>query len=263
MNGFEPTLMVGDCREKMREMPEGSIDLICTSPPYNCKIKYDNWDDELQYSEYLKFMREWLIEAYRVLKDDGRIALNLFYEISQPGRGGRVFVASDVWQIMKEIGFQWNGLSDLEEEQSERIKYTAWGSWMSASAPYQYFPGECVMHAYKKTSKKLNKGTSTIGRDEFMSSVKGKWRYRATTSAKTPATFSIELPLRAINLFSYREDVVLDPFCGRGTTGAACKILGRKFIGIDISENYIKIARDEIARMSSNGKKVEKINSFS
>jgi site-specific DNA-methyltransferase (adenine-specific) len=254
MNDNEPIFIVGDCRQKMREMPEGSIDFICTSPPYNCKIKYDNWNDTLQYDEYLVFMREWLTEAYRVLKDDGRIALNLFYEISQPGRGGRVFVISDVWQIMKEIGFQWNGLADLEEEMSERKKYTAWGSFKSASSPYQYFPGECVIHAYKKTRKKLNKGVSTICRDEFMESVKGKWKYRATTSAKTPAPFSIELPLRAINLFTYREDTVLDPFCGRATTGAACKRLGRKFIGIDISENYIEIAKKEIVRLAKNGK---------
>jgi len=253
---FEPTLLIGDCRNIMNsaEIPEGSIDLIVTSPPYNCKIKYDCWDDERTYEEYLKFMEEWLHAAYRVLKDDGRIALNLFYEISQPGRGGRVFVTSDVWQIMKKIGFGWNGVMDLKEEQSERIKYTAWGSWKSASAPYAYNPKECVLIACKKTWKKQYKGTSTIGRDEFMEAVKGEWGYRAVTSAKTPATFSLDIPLRAINLFSYLEDVILDPFCGRGTTGAACKILGRKFIGIDISPNYVTIAKDEINRIALNHK---------
>jgi len=139
-NIFEPKLIVGDCRKVMMEqIPENSIDLIVTSPPYNCKIEYDMWDDKLQYDDYLAFMREWLTASYRVLKNDGgRIAINLPYEISQNERGGRVFVASDVWQIMKEIGFTWNGIVRLQEKQSERIKYTAWGSWKSASAPYIY-----------------------------------------------------------------------------------------------------------------------------
>lgn len=248
---FEPKLIVGDCREVMRGMPEGSIDLIVTSPPYNCKINYTNWDDELQYGEYLKFMDEWLQEAYRVLKDDGRIAINLFYEISQKDRGGRVFVASDAWQSMKKIGYKWNGLINLKENQSERVKYTAWGSWMSASAPYCYFPGECVLIACKKRWKKDKPGMSTMSREQFMEIVKGEWDYRAETRGATPACFSLDLPIRAVNGLSYLGEMVLDPFCGRGTTGAACKLLGRNFIGIDISPHYIEIAKNEIHRMAS------------
>lgn len=247
-----PTLITGDARVVMgTTIKSNSIDLIVTSPPYNCKIKYDCWDDELQYDVYLKFMHEWLVSAYNVLKDDGRIAINLFYEISQPGRGGRVFVVSDVWQIMKEIGFEFHGIVRLGEDQSERIKYTAWGSWKSPSAPYIYNPEECVLIACKKIWKKQKKGASTIGRDEFMESVKGVWKYRATTSTKTEASFSIELPLRAINILSYEGETVLDPFSGRGTTGSACKILNRNYIGIDISAKYNDIARDEIGRMAS------------
>jgi len=249
----EPILIVGDCREAMKQIPSNSVDLICTSPPYNCKIEYDSWDDELMYEDYLKFMREWLTEAYRVLKDDGgRIAINLFYEISQNERGGRVFVASDVWQIMKEIGYTWNGVVRLGENQSERVKYTAWGSWKSASAPYIYNPEECVMLCAKDKWKKSSRGVSTMTRDEFMEAVKGVWPYRAEThNAKNPAPFSLDLPIRAVNILTYKDDVVLDPFCGRGTTGAACKILDRKFIGIDISQKYIDTARDEINRIAS------------
>jgi site-specific DNA-methyltransferase (adenine-specific) len=245
-------LIIGDSRVVMgTEIPANSIDLIVTSPPYNCKIKYDSWDDEVQYADYLVFMREWLTSAYNVLKDDGRIAINIFYEISQPGRGGRVFVASDIHQIMKEIGYKFNGVVRLNENQSERVDYCAWGSWKSASAPYIYNPEECVIIACKKVWKKQNKGISTIGRDEFMESVKGVWDYRAATSTKTKASFSIELPLRAINILSYEGDLVLDPFNGRGTTGAACKILDRNYIGVDISPNYIEIARSEINNMVS------------
>lgn len=249
--GFEPKLIDGDCRRVMQGMPEGCIDLIVTSPPYNSKIKYDSWDDEREYEEYMAFMEDWLIDAYRVLKDDGRIAINLFYEINQKGRGGRVFVASDVWQIMKKIGYKWNGLVNLKENQSERVKYTAWGSWLSSSAPYIYFPGECVIIACKKKWKKDKPGTSTMSKEQFMEIVKGEWAYRAETQGKTPACFSLDLPIRAVNGLSYLGETVLDPFCGRGTTGAACKLLGRNFIGIDISPQYIEIAKNEIHRMAS------------
>jgi site-specific DNA-methyltransferase (adenine-specific) len=248
---FEPKLIEGDCRRVMQCMPESCIDLIVTSPPYNCKIKYDTWDDERTYDEYLLFMEDWLIDAYRVLRDDGRIAVNLFYEISQKERGGRVFVASDVWQIMKKIGYKWNGLINLKENQSERVKYTAWGSWMSASAPYCYFPGECVLIACKKRWKKDKPGISTMSKEQFMEIVKGEWDYRAETRGATPACFSLDLPIRAVNGLSYIGETVLDPFCGRGTTGAACKLLGRDFIGIDISPQYIEIAKNEIHRMAS------------
>lgn len=252
MSDFHPILYTGDCRDVMiSKIQIGSIDLIVTSPPYNCKIKYDNWNDELQYDAYLKFMREWLSVAYSMLKDDGRIAINIYYEISQPGRGGRVMVVSDVWQIMKEIGYKFNGIVRLGEIQSERTKYCAWGSWMSASAPYIYNPEECVLIACKKVWKKQNRGVSTVGRDEFMENVKGVWSYRAATSTKTKASFSLDIPLKAINILTYAGDVVLDPFSGRGTTGAACKILGREYIGIDISENYNEIARTEIDRIAS------------
>ena len=250
---FEPKLLVGDCRDVMNssEIPEGSIDLIVTSPPYNCKIKYDCWDDERTYDEYLVFMEEWLCAAHRVLKDDGRIALNLPYEINQPDRGGRVFLTSDIWQIMKNVGFKWNGLANLHEQTAERVKYTAWGSWMSSSAPYIYNPNECVLIACKSRWKKDTKGVSTMNKEQFIEIVKGDWKYRAETKTKTKASFSLDLPIRAVNILSYAGDTVLDPFCGRGTTGAACKILGRRFIGVDISPNYVEIAKDEINRIAS------------
>ena len=124
-------------------------------------------------------------------------------------------------------------------------------SWKSASAPYIYNPKECVLIACKNVWKKQKKGVSTIGRDEFMECVKGEWKYRAATSTKTEASFSLDIPLRAINILTYEGETVLDPFSGRGTTGSACKILGRDYIGIDISANYNEIARTEIDKIAS------------
>ena len=96
----------GDCREVMSKMPMDSVDLIVTSPPYGVGIDYDVHDDDMLIAEYLKFTKEWLTEAYKVLKDDGRIAVNIPYEINRQDKGGRVFIVSEIWQIMKEIGLQ-------------------------------------------------------------------------------------------------------------------------------------------------------------
>ena len=149
----------GDCRKLMSQMDEKSIDLVVTSCPYGVGIDYDSWDDDKHIAEYLQFTREWLREAYRVLKDDGRIALNIPYEINRQDKGGRIYFSAEVWMIMKEIGFGFFGIVDLEESSPHRSKTTAWGSWMSPSSPYIYNPKECVILAYKKKHKKEVKGT--------------------------------------------------------------------------------------------------------
>ena len=140
----------GDCRQVMGQMPFDSVDLIVTSPPYGVGIAYDVHDDDMLTEEYLKFTEEWLTKAYEVLKDDGRIALNIPYEVNRQDKGGRIFIVSEVWQIMKRIGFKFYGIVDLEEESPHRSRTTAWGSRMSPSAPYIYNPKECVLLAYKK-----------------------------------------------------------------------------------------------------------------
>jgi len=225
----------------MTTFPNECIDLVVTSPPYNCGIEYDIYKDDLEYSEYLKFTRDWLYGAFRVLKETGRIALNIPYEVNLHERGGRIFLVSDYWQIMKDIGFKWAGLIDLSEIQPQRVKYTAWGSWLSASAPYIYNPKECLIIAYKNDWKK-GTGESTLDKEEFIEYVSGMWKYRAETSGLTEANFSMDIPMKAIKILSFVNDIVLDPFVGSGTTIRACKQLHRKYIGIDISDNYCRIA---------------------
>ena len=146
--------LIGDihCSESvkfMNEMPEKSVDLIVTSPPYGVGIDYDSWDDDKYFDEYMRFTREWLSAAYRVLRDDGRIAVNIPYEINRQKKGGRIYFSSEIWQVMKQLGFGFFGIVDLEESSPHRSKTTAWGSWMSPSAPYIYNPKECVILAYK------------------------------------------------------------------------------------------------------------------
>ena len=140
----------GDCVEVMKTLPEGSIDLIITSPPYNANIKYDEYNDGLEMDEYWNFTINWLSEAFRVLKDDGRIAVNVPIEMNVQERGGRILFNAEFWMKMKEVGFQFFGMVDLTEDSPHRVRQTAWGSWMSASSPYIYNPKECVILAYKK-----------------------------------------------------------------------------------------------------------------
>jgi site-specific DNA-methyltransferase (adenine-specific) len=253
----------------MKTLPEGSVDLICTSPPYGVGIAYDVHDDDVEFDEYLVFAKNWLTEAYNVLKDDGRIALNIPYEINRQKKGGRIFFVSEMYQLMKQIGFGFFGIVDLEEESPHRSKTTAWGSWMSPSSPYIYNPKECVILAYKKHHiKKVKgepqwKGTPTEieqedgtlkkkivyeekDKKEFMELVFGQWNYFADTKSLTKATFSMDIPTKAIKILSYKNDVILDPFAGSGTTLVAAQILERRWLGIELSENYKQIAETRI-----------------
>jgi len=219
--------------------------------------------------EYFKWTKEWLSEVYRTLKPDGRIALNVPIEINIKERGGRYFMSAEIWAIMKEIGFKFFGMVDLEEDTPHRVKHTAWGSWMSASSPYIYNPKECVILAYKEFPIKQNKGESQWGymiddilnedgttkqkkiykeedKKEFMNLVFGRWHYVADKKTLTKATFSLDIPLKAIKILTYKGDIVMDPFSGSGTSLLGAEMLGRQWIGFELSPNYVEIANKRI-----------------
>jgi site-specific DNA-methyltransferase (adenine-specific) len=255
----------GDTIDVMSEMPEGWVDLIVTSPPYNVGIQYDTHNDEIVMDEYWEWSEKWLTEAYRLLKDDGRMAINIPYEVNVQARGGRVFFASEIYQVMKKVGFKFYGIVDLEEDSPHRSKTTAWGSWMSPSAPYIYNPKECVILAYKKVHIKKVKGEpqwkgepyltedgknkvayAEQDKKEFMELVFGQWKYFADTRSLTKATFSMDIPEKAIKILSYKNDVVLDPFNGSGTSCVAAVVHDRRWVGIELSSNYCEIAKQRI-----------------
>ena len=263
------TIINGDSIKVMSELPESCIDLIVTSPKYNVGIEYDSCDDRMTMEDYWDWTKSWLTQAYRLLKEDGRVAINIPYEVNVQDRGGRVLFMSEFWSIMKQVGFKFYGLVDLNEDSPHRSKTTAWGSWMSPSAPYIYNPKECVILAYKKVHIKKIKGepewvatevtesdlfgeksTKKVYTDEqkkeFMSLVYGQWDYFADTKQMTKATFSMDIPMKAIKILTYRNDIVLDPFAGSGTTLCAAEIGGRRWIGIELSPNYCKVAEERV-----------------
>lgn len=273
-------IIQGDCIIEMGKLPESTVDLVVTSPPYNVGIDYDSHDDRMTMEDYWEFTEQWLSKSYRLLKDDGRIAVNIPYEVNVQDRGGRILFMSEFWSIMKKVGFQFYGLVDLDENSPHRSKTTAWGSWMSPSSPYIYNPKECVILAYKKDRIKKVKGEpqwkgelvdleqedGTIkqkmmyqdeDKKEFMSLVYGQWEYFADTKQQTKATFSMDIPMKAIKILTYRNDVVLDPFAGSGTSLVAAEVSGRRWVGIELSENYSKVAKDRVQVFIDRKKQIE------
>lgn len=273
-------IISGDCVKVMASLPESCVDLIVTSPPYNVGIDYDSYYDKKSMEDYWQFTKDWLSESYRILKDDGRIAVNIPYEVNVQDRGGRILFMSEFYQIMKNLGFKFFGLVDLNEQSPHRSKTTAWGSWMSPSAPYIYNPKECVILGYKKNHIKKVKGEpqwkgelvdleqedGTIkqkmmyqeeDKKEFMSLVYGQWEYFADTKQQTKATFSIDIPMKAIKILTYRNDLVLDPFTGSGTSLVAAEVSGRRWLGIELSENYTKVAKDRVQHFIDKNRQME------
>ena len=270
----------GDCIEVMKSLPDGCIDLLVTSPPYNVNVSYDVYDDGRSMDDYWEFTRQWLSESLRILKDDGRVAINVPIELNVQERGGRILFNAEFWMMMKEVGFKFFGMVDLTEDSPHRVRQTAWGSWMSASCPYIYNPKECIILAYKKTNKKLTKGESqwkgvpteveqpdgTIknkimyqdeDKKDFMNLVFGRWEYFADTKSLTKATFSMDIPVKAIKILSYKNDIVFDPFMGSGTSAVAAEILDRRWLGIELSPNYTDIARKRVNAFIEERKQLE------
>ena len=225
-------------------IPPASIDLIVTSPPYNIDIQYKSNKDDLSYEEYLQFSCEWMTRCYGWLKDDGRFCLNVPLD---KNKGGQQSVGADLTAIAKRIGYQYH--STIVWNEGNISRRTAWGSWMSASAPYVIAPVELIIILYKDRWKKTSGSRENdITRDEFMAWTNGLWTFNGESKKRIghPAPFPRELPTRAIKLFSFVGDTVLDPFLGSGTTLVAAIMNNRRGIGVDVDESYCKLAQKRI-----------------
>ncbi len=232
-----------DCVEGLKLLDDNSVDLIVTSPPYNIGIEYDTWQDTMKWNDYLFWCEKWLKECYRVLKPDGRICINHYLNFHDKQEKVSRFPIIDIKTIQEKIGFNVHKLCLWED--NTRKTFTAWGSYLSASAPYINTPYEGILISYKNQWKKFNKGESTIDKKSFLEGVSGVWKL-GTCKSKTKACFPTTLPYMCINLLSYKGDVVLDPFAGSGTTLIVSKKLKRKYIGFEISPNYCNICKQQL-----------------
>ncbi len=235
-------IICGNSIEVMEEFPE-RIDLIVTSPPYNIGIKYDNYNDSRPFDEYYEWCREWLCSCYKALKPNRRIALNVLLNIGN-SKIRRDSPCVRFSNLLEQVGFNLHSIIIWEDP--TRSTLSAWGSWMSASCPYIYCPYEVVIIASKGNWKREDKGVSDISKDEFKRWVNGIWKIPTAHSKSFPVPFPEELPRRCIKLLSYVDDVILDPFCGSGATCMAAKKLKRRYVGIDVSPNYCRLARNRV-----------------
>ena len=248
IHSFVNRIICGDAQEALACIPDQSIDLIITSPPYNFGHTYaqDPHDDTHEWNEYFEKLLQVWKECERVLKPGGRIAVNV-----QPLFSDYVPTHHIISRQLARLGLLWKA-EFLWEKHNYNAKYTAWGSWKSPSMPYIKYTWEFIEVFDKETHKKTGRREDIdITGDEFKEWVLGKWSFPPEIRMKDyehPAMFPEELPRRLMKLFSYKNDIVLDPFNGAGTTSLVAWKQGRRFIGIDISEQYCDMALKRMAR---------------
>lgn len=229
------TIYHGDCREILPELPADIVDLVITSPPYNVGKEYEA---DVLRDDYIQLLRETAYLLLLRLKVDGRVCWNV---ANTMGLGDKVFSPLHLSLNALAAGFLrlrdiivWNQLNSGND--------TAWGSYQSASAPWLRHQCESIIIAYKNKWKKENKGISTITPKQFMKFTVDLWSMPCVPNSNHPTPFSEELAVRCLLLYSYQDDLILDPFLGSGTTAYCAKKLNRHCIGIEIEEKYCEIA---------------------
>ncbi len=233
---YEDKIICGDSLELMKKLPDNCVDLIFTSPPYNFGMEYTSNKDDHNWDSYFKQLFDIFDEGIRVLKYGGRFVVNI-----QPLFSDYIPSHHIVSKFFLDRGMLWKG-EILWEKNNYNCKYTSWGSWKSPSSPYLKYTWEFVEVFAKGTLKKEGvKENADISADEFKKWVVAKWSIAPERRMKQfdhPAMFPEELASRVMKLFSFKNDIILDPFNGVGTTTSVAKRLERRYLGIDISKKY-------------------------
>ena len=225
----------------MTPVPDNSVALAFTSPPYNVGKEYD---DDMGLAGYLDLIHNVAQEVYRILRPGGRYVVN----IANLGRKPYIPLHAFFYALHMEAGFLPMGEIIWRKAKGANGN-CAWGSWMNAKAPRLRDIHEYLLVFAKQAFSRPDKGDSDIDRAEFMESTLSVWEI-APESAKRvghPAPFPLELAERVIRLYSYRGDVVLDPFAGSGTTCVAAVANTRHYVGFDIAADYCALAERRIA----------------
>ena len=231
--------------ELMNEIPDNSVHLMITSPPYNVKKEYD---EDMSLEEYRELLYKVFQETYKKLVTGGRACIN----IANLGRKPYIPLHSFIIEDMQKIGFLMRG-EIIWNKAASASPSTAWGSWMSASNPVLRDIHEYILVFSKESfSRKRSNKQNTITKEQFLEWTKSVWTFPAV-SAKSighPAPFPEELPYRLIQLYSFKGDIILDPFCGSGTTCLAALKSNRYYIGYEIKPEYVTLANNRIKNSS-------------
>ena len=231
---------------KMSELPDNSIHLMITSPPYNVSKDYD---ENLSLKEYLSFLNKVFSETYRVLVRGGRACIN----IANIGRKPYIPLSDTISKIMIDIGFLMRGEIIWNKSASSGTS-TAWGSWCSPSNPTLRDVHEYIL-IFSKGAYKREKGNKkiTIQKEQFIEWTKSIWNMKTESAKKIghPAPFPEELPFRLMQLYSFESDIVLDPFMGSGTTAVVGLKNGRSFIGYETNKDYVNRANERIRNLQT------------
>ena len=227
----------------MNHLPDNSVHLMITSPPYNVGKDYDA---DLTLSEYTDLLSGVMAEVYRVLVEGGRACVN----IANVGRTPYIPLHLYLTEIAHACGFYMRGEIIWDKGASAGMS-CAWGSWQSSSNPVLRDVHEYILVFCKGTFKRHPIRQNSIGRDDFLENTKSIWRFPAASAKKAnhPAPFPVELPLRLIHLYSFVGDTVLDPFMGSGTTAEAAVQAGRHYVGYEIDEEYVCGANNRLQQV--------------
>jgi len=250
---FLDKIILGDARDVLKKLPSNCVHLMVTSPPYNVGKEYD---EDLTLGEYLDFIEEVMREVYRVLVWGGRVCFN----VANLGRKPYIPLHAYLVERFEKIGFLFRGEIIWDKGDAVGGASTAWGTWKSAVNPVLRDQHEYIIVLSKGSFRREKKDkVDTITREEFLEFTKSVWRFPPESAKKIghPAPFPEELPYRCIQLYTFKGDVVLDPFVGSGTTCIVALKTGRHFIGIDIEEKYVKIARQRIKQILGTKKLTE------
>ena len=228
--------------EAMHELPDNSIHLMITSPPYNVSKEYDK---DLSLDEYLALLNAVWLETYRVLVPGGRACVN----VANLGRKPYIPLHSYIIEGMQDVGYLMRG-EILWNKGSSASSSTAWGSWQSAANPVLRDVHEYIL-VFSKDSFSRKKGDkeNTIKKEEFLQWTRSVWDFPAVSAKKIghPAPFPEELPHRLIQLYSFRGDVILDPFAGSGTVCLSALKDHRNYVAYDIDPEYARLAETRIS----------------
>jgi site-specific DNA-methyltransferase (adenine-specific) len=238
---YEDKIILGSS-ENMKEIPDNSISMMVTSPPYNVTKDYDS---NLTLIEYLDMLRKVFSETYRVLVNGGRACIN----VANLGRKPYIPLSDYISHLMIDIGFLMRGEIIWSKGAGAGVSM-AWGSYMSASNPVLRDTHEYILIFSKGSfSRPKPEGKeNTITKEQFMEWTKSVWIMNTESAKKVghPAPFPVDLPYRLIQLFTYTNDIVLDPFMGSGSTAIAALKSNRKYVGYEIDQNYIDLAEKRI-----------------